>query len=73
MRGFLAATPKVAGGIHNAPTEMPLPQAIDNHAAGQRVIRVSDPFGERSAALALGHVVIAKIGLQPLYPAQCSG
>ena len=44
---------------------MPLPQAIDNHAAGQRVIRVSDPLGERSAALALLHVVIAKPAFSP--------
>ena len=52
---------------------MPLPKTVNDHAARQRIIRLRDPLGKRSAAPAFGHVLVAEIRLQPRHPTQRAG
>ena len=49
VRRRRAQLTKVIGGADNSPTEMMLPDAIDNHARGEHISRRRDPFGQNSA------------------------
>src|SRR5581483_9724178 len=53
VRGRLAAGAEIVGRGDDAASEMPLPDAIDHHARGQRILLVGDPLRELEAAAAL--------------------
>ena len=46
MRGFFAENTEVAWRADEGLAEMPLPDAIDNHACGERVVRAGDGLGQ---------------------------
>ena len=52
MAGPRAAGTEVAGGRHDSAAEMPVPDAIDDDARGQRIRRIGDPLGEFETAAA---------------------
>ncbi len=49
MAGRLAELAEIAGRRHQAPAEMILPDAIDDDARRQRMIRARQPIGQRRA------------------------
>ena len=54
--GHLAQPTEIIGRRHDAAPEMPAPQAVRHHTAGQRMIRPREPFGQlQSSALCVGN------------------
>src|SRR5436190_21805611 len=51
MRGKLAHSAEVAGGIDEAATEVILPNAVDDGPPGERVFLVGNPLGEGGTAV----------------------
>ena len=60
MRGRLALRAKVVGRGHEAATKVIEPDAIDDHARGQRIVRVADPLRQLQPATALGDFLAAE-------------
>ncbi len=52
MCGRLAAEAEVAGGVHQAGAEMVQPEAIDEHAGGERIVLARNGAGQLEAAAA---------------------
>ena len=46
MRRSLTARAEIVWGLHDSATEMELPNAIDHHARGERILGIGDPLGE---------------------------
>jgi len=46
VRGSAAIETKIARGIHNANTKMPLPKSIDHHPESKRVFWMREPLSE---------------------------
>ena len=63
MGGPVAVLAEVAGGGHNAPPEVLLPDAVDHHPGGERILRAGNPFGQRHPPAPRGVLAVA-IGLQ---------
>ena len=57
MRGPFAADAEIVGRAHEPFAEMPLPDAIHDHARGERVLLRRDPFGQRGSPLLGGYAV----------------
>ena len=53
MGGFFAGGAEVVGCAHQALAEVPLPDAVDHHPAGQRMVRPGQPLGQLPAPAAL--------------------
>ncbi len=53
MGGRVALFAEVTGRAHNTLAEMLLPDAVDDHAGGERVFRVDDGLGEIEPAVAV--------------------
>ena len=73
MRRFLAALAEIAGGCHQSLAKMPLPDAVHDTAAGERVSGSGDPAGEGGAALGFRGFVRPEVGRQRVHPANGSG
>ena len=54
MGWTLAKLSKVIGRPHKSLAEMPPPEPIDEHSAGERVIRPREPLGEFQPAALIG-------------------
>ena len=50
MRRLLAQLAEVARGGHQPAAEMILPDAVDDDARGERIVRLREPAGQRRAA-----------------------
>src|SRR5215510_9421435 len=55
---------EIAGRLHDALPEMVLPDAIDGHARGQRVVGARDPFGQLATAISRIEVHVASQDLR---------
>src|SRR5436309_176451 len=53
MAWLAAHATEIAWGLHDATTEVIMPNAVHNRSPGQRVSRVSDPTGQSGAAAPL--------------------
>src|SRR5690242_5337086 len=53
MRGLVAAHAEIARRAHQSLAEVPLPNPIDNHARGQRIVTVRDCAGQLQPATPL--------------------
>ena len=47
---------EIARRLHQAHTDVMVPQPIDEHAASQRIRRADDPFGQRPATLSFASI-----------------
>ena len=56
VRGPFAADAEVVGRAHQALAEVPLPDAVDDDAGRERVVRRGDPLGQGRAPLLGGNV-----------------
>ena len=56
VRRLAAHLAEVVRRVDEPAAEVPLPDAVDDHAPGQRVLRVGQPLRQRGAAVALGAV-----------------
>ena len=50
MGGAFAHLAEVVAGLDEAAAEVALPDAVDHHAGGERVLRIGDPAGQGEAA-----------------------
>src|SRR3954466_13748839 len=56
MRGRLALGAEFAGGGDDAAPEMPAPDAVDDHAGGERLRVLEDGAGQIEPAAAIGEL-----------------
>src|SRR2546429_9911176 len=54
IRGVLAEEAEVLGGIDETGSEVTLPDSVDGYAAGERILRRSEPAGEVEPAAPTG-------------------
>ncbi len=52
---------------------MVMPEAVDDDATGEGVVRMDDPVGQGAASFAFGPVVAAQFGRRMLGPAEGRG
>src|SRR5262245_51867495 len=55
---------EITGRLHDAFPEMVLPDSIDGHARGQRVVGARDPFGQLATAISRIEVDVASQDLR---------
>src|SRR5262245_2375701 len=60
MRGRLADDAEIAWRSNDAAAEMMLPQAIDDYACSERVVRAREPFGKSGAAAGRGGTAVRR-------------
>ena len=73
MRGLVAAETEVAGCSDDALTEVMMPETVHKHTAGERIVGVGDPLGQRAAALTFRHGVRAEIHAGVFGPGKSTG
>ena len=56
VRGALAVEAKVVRRADDAAAEMVVPDAVNQHAGGQRILGAGDPLGQLQTAFAFGSV-----------------
>ena len=64
----VALRAEVAAGNHEPAAKVPLPNAIHPHARGERMLRISEPSGQRLARLIAGRRCGAEDARPQVYP-----